>query len=149
MKISEILEKKGREIFSINENSLILNVIEELSKRKVGCLLVKDDSSCISGIISERDIIYIYNKYKKDIGNIKISEVMTPISKIFTINENEDIQNAMLIMTTKKIRHLPIVNDKKEVCGILSIGDVVNSLLSIKETQIMILQDYINGKYPK
>ncbi len=148
MKIKEILDRKGREIYSIKQDMLIKEVLEILSQKKIGSLLVKDSSDQITGIITERDIVYKYNEMRKDIRELKVFEVMTPISKIITVNENDDIQNAMSIMTTKKIRHLPVISDEKKVCGILSIGDLINSLLTVKDAQIIMLQDYINGKYP-
>lgn len=148
MKISEILDKKGREVYTIQEDMAILDFVSELNEKRIGCLLVKNINNEITGIITERDLVKAYNKFKSDISNMKVKEIMTSISNIIVINEKEDVQNAMSIMTSRKIRHLPTVNDKKEISGMLSIGDLVNALLTVKDAQIMMLQDYINGKYP-
>lgn len=148
MKISEILDRKGRDVFTIEEDRSIFEFASMLAEKNIGCLLVKNKENEITGIITERDLVKAFDKYKDNIRSIIIKQIMTPLSKIMTINESEDVQNAMLIMTSKRIRHLPTINDNKTISGMLSIGDLVNSLLTIKDTQIMMLQDYINGKYP-
>ncbi|MCR4421413.1 MAG: CBS domain-containing protein [Spirochaetales bacterium] len=148
MKISEILDKKGRDIYSIEENRSILDFVMNLTEKRIGCLLVRNSDNEITGIATERDLVKAYSKYKNQITSMNVKEIMTPLSQIITIKEDEDVQNAMSIMTSKKIRHLPTINDKNKVSGMLSIGDLVNALLTVKDTQIMMLQDYINGKYP-
>ncbi|HPC38134.1 MAG TPA: CBS domain-containing protein [Exilispira sp.] len=148
MKISEILDRKGRDVFTIEEDRSIFEFTSMLVEKNIGSLLVKNKENEITGIITERDLVKAFDKYKDNIRSINIKQIMTPLSKIITINENEDVQNAMLIMTSKRIRHLPTINDNKTISGMLSIGDLVNSLLTVKDTQIMMLQDYINGKYP-
>ncbi len=148
MRIKEILSKKGREVFTVNENAIVYEVIRLLAEKNIGCLLITDDHGSIKGIISERDIVRAAFSYQKNIKALNVEEVMTPLEKIIVVNENEDVQNAMSVMTTKKIRHLPVINDQNELCGLISIGDVVNALLNIQATQIKMLQDYISGTYP-
>jgi CBS domain-containing protein len=148
MKIREILDKKGRDVFTIEEDKSILDLVMELSEKKIGCLLVKNSDNEITGIVTERDLVKSYSKFKNEITSMNVKTIMTPLSQIITIKEDEDIQNAMAVMTSKKIRHLPTINEKNKISGMLSIGDLVNSLLTVKDTEIMLLQDYINGKYP-
>lgn len=148
MKISEILDRKGRQVHTIYEDKSILDFVVALAEKKIGCVLVKDIDDKITGIITERDLVKGFSKYKNNIGGMNVKQIMTPLAEIITINEKEDVQNAMSIMTSRKIRHLPTINDKKEISGMLSIGDLINALLTVKDTQIMMLQDYINGKYP-
>ena len=148
MKIREILDKKGRDVFTIEEDKSILDLVMELSEKKIGCLLVKNSDNEITGIVTERDLVKSYSKFKNEITSMNVKTIMTPLSQIITIKEDEDIQNAMAVMTSKKIRHLPTINEKNKISGMLSIGDLVNSLLTVKDTEIMLLQDYINCKYP-
>ena len=147
MKAKDILDTKGRKIFSMNEDASVYEAINELTNNKIGLLIIKTSADAICGVLSERDIVRKCIYPKKDPLSVKVKEIMTSKEKIVVAAEDDDIQSMMNTMTEKKIRHLPIFKDK-ELCGIISIGDIIKNLLEIKEYEIKTLIEYISGKYP-
>ena len=116
-----------REIISINENDTIYDAIKLLSKNKIGALPVINNQKKLCGIVSERDIIHAISENKEiNLSLSHINSIMT--SKVITCNKDTQSNVLMKIMTTNKIRHIPIL-EKNLLIGIVSIGDVVKRLL--------------------
>ena len=116
-----------RDIISINENDTIYDAIKLLSKNKIGALPVINNQKKLCGIVSERDVINaIYENKKIKFSLSHINSIMT--SKVITCNKDTESNVLMKIMTTNKIRHIPIL-EKNLLIGIVSIGDVVKRLL--------------------
>ena len=116
-----------REIISINQNDTIYNAIKLLSKNKIGALPVINNQKKLCGIVSERDIIHAISENKEIKFSLShVNSIMT--SKIITCNKDTESNVLMKIMTTNKIRHIPIL-EKNLLIGIVSIGDVVKRLL--------------------
>ena len=116
-----------REIISINENGTIYDAIKLLSKNKIGALPVINNQKKLCGIVSERDIINAISENKEiKLSLSDINSIMT--SKVITCNKDTQSNVLMKIMTTNKIRHIPIL-EKNLLIGIVSIGDVVKRLL--------------------
>jgi len=122
--ISKLL---AREIISINENDTIYDAIKLLSKNKIGALPVINNQKQLCGIVSERDIIHAISENKEIKFSLShINSIMT--SKIITCNKDTKSNVLMEMMTTNKIRHIPILENNLLI-GIVSIGDVVKRLL--------------------
>ena len=116
-----------REIISINENDTIYNAIKLLSTNKIGALPVINNQKKFCGIVSERDIIHAISENKEiKLSLLHINSIMT--YKVITCNKDTESNVLMKIMTTNKIRHIPIL-EKNLLIGIVSIGDVVKRLL--------------------
>lgn len=143
----EILDVKGRKSFCIRETATIFEAASELTKNKIGLIVVKNSAGEISGVLSERDIVGKVLCSKKDSCQEQVKSVMTPKERLFVATEKDEIQSIMNTMTKNKIRHVLIFNEK-ELSGIISIGDIVFSMLEEKEFEIKTLTDYISGKYP-
>jgi CBS domain-containing protein len=116
-----------------------------MSELGIGALLVIDDEK-LNGIISERDYrdkVILKGRHSK---NTPVKDIMT--SNVFCVNSNDDLKVCMKLMTEHKIRHLPVLDDN-ELSGIISIGDVVKSVIDQQKVEINSLRNYIaGGSYP-
>ena len=131
-----------RPCFTLDENSSILNLVDILNKNKVGCAVVTAlNANYPVGIISERDLVRNYEKIFND-NKIKVKDVMT--TNIIFCNKNTSSKELMKIMSENKIRHIPIIEQKK-LLGIVSIGDVVNRIIENYAYETKYLKEYINS----
>ena len=131
-KVSSILaHKKASTVWSIGPNAMVLDAIRLMDEKNIGALPVVDNKTLI-GVVSERDYtrkVIVKGRSSKD---TPVSDIMT--KELLTVNPGNSVAECMQIMTEKRVRHLPVLEGTKLV-GILSIGDVVNWLMSaLKET---------------
>lgn len=143
MKVKDILDSKGRKIFTVVEDNTVEEVVTALATNKIGFLVVLDGSGSVAGVISERDVVHRCMSAKKDPAAVKAKDIMTPRSVLLTATEGDDIESIMTTMTEKKIRHLPIFNNNS-VVGLISIGDVIKFILEEKNEEIKSLMDYVS-----
>lgn len=139
MRVQQILDQKGRNVFSIHSSATVYEALQIMSEKNIGALPVMDDDQ-LKGIFSERDYarkVVLQNKASKDTA---IHEIMT--HNVITVNPYNSIDECMELMSNKHIRHLP-VEDKGKVVGILSISDIVTSIISMQKETIDHLQSYI------
>lgn len=144
MKVKDVLQQKGKKIHSIRPDATVYDAIKKMSDLKIGALLVITDGE-LSGIISERDYrdkVILMGKRSKE---TLVSEIMT--KDVYRVKSSDDINTCMRIMTDQKIRHLPVI-DNNSLTGIISIGDVVKSVIDQQKVEINSLRDYISGNYP-
>ncbi len=131
-----------RPCITLNENSLISNLVQILNKNKVGCVVVTSlNSNYPVGIVSERDLVRNYKKILNDY-NTKVKDVMT--KDIIFCNKNTSSKELMEIMNANKIRHIPIIEQHK-LLGIVSIGDVVNRIIENYACETKYLREFINS----
>ena len=143
MKVKDILDSKGRKIFSVADNATVEQVVTELTTNKIGFLVVKNSSGIVVGVISERDVVHRCMSVKKDPAQLKATDIMTQKSALLTASENDEIETIMSTMTEKKIRHLPVFTGEQMV-GLISIGDVIKFILEEKNEAIKSLMDYVS-----
>ncbi len=146
MKLSKLLEKKGSEVFKIDSNKTVFDALKLLADRNIGSLLVFSESKKLEGIITERDILYKCSKKSKETDQIKVKEIMTTLDNIIIGTAEDTISYAMRTMTSKRIRHLPIIENNK-VIGLLSIGDILKEVLDQSESEVKLLREYISNPY--
>ena len=140
--VSMLLRQKGSDIFSVPPDASVYSAIELMADKRVGALLVIEDGQLI-GIISERDYarkVILKGRSSKDTF---VREIMTPSP--ITITCNTSVDEAMRVMTENRIRHLPVVDKDGHVAGVLSIGDLVNWIVSSQDETIQHLEHYIAG----
>lgn len=142
--ISSILKRKGREIWSVTPDQTVYEAIEKMADKAVGALLVISDGKLI-GIISERDYARKVILKGRSSRSTFVKEIMT--SSVISVTSAQAVDECMDIMTTNRIRHLPIVENEK-VLGVISIGDLVKWVISQQEETIEHLQNYISSAYP-
>jgi CBS domain-containing protein len=142
--IDSVLKLKGRQVLSVAPTATVYEAIEKMSDKGVGALVVMSEGR-LTGIISERD--YARKVILKDRSSkqTQVSEIMT--SPVLTVTPKDTVEECMRIITEHRIRHLPVV-DHDRVVGIISIGDLVNWIITAHEETIGHLQSYIAGQYP-
>src|SRR5207237_9101745 len=141
--IGAILNQKGSEMYSIAPDSLVFEAIEMMDAKNVGALLVVKGEELL-GIISERDYtrkVFLRGKRSRE---TRVEELMSRNVQITT--SNEPVENCMRLMTEKRIRHLPVVDNGK-VHGVLSVGHLVKHLISAQSATSEHLERYLHGGY--
>lgn len=142
----EILKNKKKEVWSITPKNTVFDALKLMGEKEIGALMVIDEKGKVHGIISERDYARKVILKGKTSRETKVSEIMTPMDRMFTVKPETTVEDCMVLITAKRIRHIPVFEDEKFV-GVISIGDVVKSIISEKDMLIEHLSNYIAGKY--
>ena len=143
MKVDAMLNAKGRKVITMAPETRISTIVHRLQQERVGAILLCVDGKTINGIISERDIVYGLVKYGVELMDRPASEVMT--KDVVTCAPDDKITEVMAIMTQRRVRHIP-VTENGELCGIVSIGDVVKNRLDEMEMEARVLRDYVTAR---
>jgi len=144
MKIKDILRVKGSHVFTISEDATLQDVVTELVADRVGALVVvsKGKEKNVVGIITERDILRACVTGSRPLSEVRVAEVMS--APPITGTPEDDIENVMSLMTFRRIRHLPVLEEEKLV-GLISIGDLVKAQLDRLALENRYLKDYLSG----
>ncbi|MDX1643300.1 MAG: CBS domain-containing protein [Thermoanaerobaculia bacterium] len=140
--VAQILADKGSQVWSLDAGATVYEALELMAEKNVGAVLVIEDEKPI-GILSERDYarkVVLRERVSRD---TVVTEIMTPDP--VCVAPDQDIEACMAIMTAKRFRHLPVVEEGRLI-GIISIGDVVKSIISEREYLIQQLESYITGQ---
>ena len=141
--IAQLLNAKGDQIWSVEPKATIFEALEIMSEKEIGALLVMEDGK-LTGIFSERDYARKVILKGKSSKETPVGELMT--KKVFYIDSQKTINDCMAMMTAKRIRHVPVIEDN-QVMGIVTIGDVVNQIISEQKVTINHLENYITGSH--
>ena len=141
--IAQLLNTKGNQVWSVEPKATIFKALEIMSEKEIGALLVMVDGK-LTGIFSERDYARKVILKGKSSKETLVGELMT--KKVFYIDSQKTINDCMAMMTAKRIRHVPVIEDN-QVMGIVTIGDVVNQIISEQEVTINHLENYITGSH--
>lgn len=142
MKVSDILAKKGPEVFTIAEDKTLGDALRLLVTNKIGVLIVINHEAKLTGIISERDILNACHKQPIDYKTLSVSDYMT--KNVVIVEPEDSIDYVENIMTQNRFRHVPVIKDKVLV-GLVSIGDIVKTQLTETKEENKYLKDYIAG----
>jgi len=139
-----VLKDKGQEVWHVSPDACVYDAIQIMADRYAGALLVISEGKLV-GVVSERDYARKVILQGKSSKQTQVKEIMT--SPAIFVTPEQTVQDCMRIMTDKRIRHLPVVEDDN-VLGVVSIGDLVKWLVSAQEQTISQLHNYITSKYP-
>ncbi len=139
MTIAAILSGAGHNIFTANQSESVGEVIARLAEHRIGALPVVDGNAVV-GIFSERDIVYGVAKYGSAFLTKTVGEVMT--APAITVTADTAILSALSLMTKRRIRHLPVV-ENGALTGFISIGDLVKHRIEKIESEAAAMRDYI------
>lgn len=139
--VNHLLDSKGRNIVSIAPGASVFDAIKLMADKVVGSILVMDDGELL-GIVTERDYARKVILKGRSSENTRVSDIMT--GDVFTTSGAATVKACMELMTEKRIRHLPVVDDN-EVIGMISIGDLVSAIISDQQEEIEQLESYISG----
>jgi CBS domain-containing protein len=141
--IHEILHNKGSTVWSISPDTLVYDAIALMADKNIGALLVVDNGKLV-GIISERDYTRKIALKGKSSKQTRVKEILS--GQVIRVSPAHTVEDCMRLMTDHRIRHLPVLDGEK-IIGVISIGDLVNWIISTQTTTINQLQTYISG-YP-
>ena len=139
--VQHLLDRKGRELISIVQDASVFDAIKLMADRAVGSLLVMDGSD-LKGIVTERDYARKVIIKGRSSESTEVREIMS--TDIVSATSRQTVNECMNIMTDRRIRHLPVVDDGK-VVGLISIGDLVQAIISDQQEEIEQLGQYISG----
>ena len=140
MIVSQLLKSKGFQVYTVSEETNIIEISRILSEKRIGVAVIINKSKNVIGIISERDIIRGLSKYGEKVLDMPSKALMT--KNVITIGLDSHIDELMREMTNSRIRHMPIVEDEKLV-GLISIGDVVKNRVEELQAEGDMLREYI------
>jgi CBS domain-containing protein len=142
--IELILKRKGSQVHAIAADATVYEALEQLADKDIGALVVLNGTE-LAGVFSERDYVRKVILKGRSSKEMQVHEIMS--SPAVTVDRKTTVDDCMHLMTSKRFRHLPVV-EAGTVVGVVSIGDLVNWIISVQDHTIHELEDYITGKYP-
>ena len=139
--VRHLLQEKGASVWTVPPDASVRDAVKMMDQKDVGLLVIAKGDDVV-GIVSERDIARKLILKDKSAVTTPVKDIMT--TDVITVSPEQTIDACMALMTSKHIRHLPVM-DSKELSGLISIGDVVKATIVEKEQLIKELQNYISG----
>jgi len=144
--VAEVLEKKPSKIvYTIGENQKVFDAINKMEANNIGALLVSNENKNLIGIISERDYLTKVALKGRRSNRLIVKEIMS--DNITTVPMNVTVRECLNIMTEKRFRHLPVVDSQNYIKGVVSIGDLVKSVIEQQDQTIYFQKRYISDLY--
>ena len=140
--VASILKKKGDAIWSVQPTATVYEAIALMAEKSVGALLVVSDGKLV-GIISERDYARKVVLQRRSSSDTLVREIMT--GSVVTVTPDHSVENCMKMITEHRVRHLPVLAGE-QLLGVISIGDLVNSIITEQAETIGHLHTYISGR---
>jgi len=142
--VTILLREKSTSVYCIAVNSTVDAAVSEMNRQRVGSIIIKDAEKVV-GVFTERDVLTRIVAAGRDPKTTTVSEVMT--ADFLSITQDTSVEDAMQMMTDKRVRHLPVFDDQ-QLLGLISIGDVTRWLLKVNEMEAENLRNYVFGEYP-
>ena len=140
--VNDLLSSKGRDIWSVSPDETVFDALKLMAEKNIGAVLVMNGDALV-GILSERDYarkVILLGKSSKD---TLVSEIMT--ARVLCVRADLSVDECMVLMTSKGIRHLPVLGDQDRVVGVVTIGDVGKAIIAREQFTISQLEHYITG----
>lgn len=139
--VRQLLEHKGHDIAVVDADATVFDAIALMAERNIGSLLVMEDDS-LAGIVTERDYARKVVLRGKASPTTPVREIMN--AHVITVGPDETVEECMTLMTDRRVRHLPVVENTRLI-GIISIGDLVQSIIGEQRSIIDQLEQYIRS----
>jgi CBS domain-containing protein len=139
--ISEILNHKGNQVWSISPDVMVFDAIQLMADKNIGALLVTEGGSLV-GILTERDYTRKIALKGKSSKQTAVREILS--GQVIHVTPDHTVEDCMRLMTDHRVRHLPVL-DGDQLAGVVSIGDLVNWIINAQSSTIHLLQTYISG----
>jgi CBS domain-containing protein len=133
----------GKRVETISTSATLHDLVNALNVHHVGALVVSPDGKKIEGIVSERDIVRTMPGRLNDLTEVRVHELMT--SDVITCTPDSSVAELMTVMTERRIRHVPVVDESGNLLSIISIGDVVKAHINELDVERKALSDYVNS----
>ncbi len=146
MLVSEIVNRKGKNVLTVKEDSIVFDTVKKLDETRSGAMLVTNDNDELVGIISERDVLYKCYNSGVPLTENKVKSLMTSAEKLIVGKMDDSATYLMHAMIDKGIRHIPIL-EKEEIVSIVSIEDVLRAVLETTESEAKLLREYIKNPF--
>jgi CBS domain-containing protein len=142
MLVKHILGEKGREIIAITPDATLSEAARLLARKRIGAVIVRDETGALAGILSERDVV-------RAVADESVSALARPVSAymtraVATCCETDSVEDLMEMMTVGRFRHVPVL-DSERITGIISIGDVVKTRIAETVQEAATLREYITA----
>lgn len=132
--------------YTINQECTVYEAIQRFAAFDIGCLVTVDDIGDITGVISERDYIGKMALLGRDSKVTKVKEIATTAANLVTARQNDSLEVCLSKVLSKEIRHLPILDNDNKVVGMISVKDLVKSVIADREAIIKTLEDFSTGR---
>jgi CBS domain-containing protein len=142
--VGDLLGIKGTAVETIASSATILEAVRRMGDRHIGCLVVTNKAGKVLGILSERDCLWKVFAPGSSPRTKQVKDSMTPIAQMHTVVPSQTVEDCMGLMTQGRHRHVPVLEGGK-LAGLISIGDVVKSMLDAQQATIHNLEKYITG----
>jgi CBS domain-containing protein len=140
--ISQLLDHKGHDVWSVRSDDQVIDAIRVMAEKGVGALVVIDDGKMV-GIVSERDYARKVILQGRSSRSTAVAEIMT--ADVISADPLQSVDDCLALMSKHKFRHLPVVSGSGELVGVLSLGDLVKSVIDDQKHQIQSLETYISS----
>jgi CBS domain-containing protein len=141
VRVRHLLDRKGKDVWSIDAAAPVLEAIKVMADKHVGALPVTRDGELV-GVVSERDYARKIILLGRSSADTSVAQIMS--APVVTVSLDEDVRHCMELMTERRLRHLPVIDDGRMV-GVISIGDLVRAVIEDQEQTIEQLERFIAG----
>lgn len=144
MKVKDILGESGRPVITITGDKTIRDAMKLLANHKIGSVVVINQNGDPVGILTERDVFRLCYRHDAGMKSLKVADHMT--TDLLVGVPEDDLDYIAGVITNKRVRHIPIIDENRKLCGLISIGDIVKAKMKQAEIHVRYLTEYITGR---